>query len=77
MHKKYKLIVALGILLILLPFLGFPNNWDMAIIFIVGLGLVVIALLYRLTQPFNSRNENHSVHGDTSAYMDSNEHSNV
>lgn len=42
-----QVIIILGILIILLPFLGFNSNWDMVISILTG--LLIIILSYRLS----------------------------
>jgi len=42
-----QVIILLGIIIGLLPFLGFNSNWDMVIS--VSVGLLIIILAYRLS----------------------------
>jgi len=40
-------IMLLGALVALVPFLGFPNSWDRAIFFVLGMLVVVIGVVLR------------------------------
>ena len=44
--QKINTILALGVLVVLLPFLGFPQSWDN--FFYVVSGLVIIGMAYLL-----------------------------
>ena len=44
--QKINTILALGVLVILLPFLGFPQSWDN--FFYVISGLVIVSMAYLL-----------------------------
>lgn len=41
------LIMFSGALVAVLPFLGFPNSWDKAILFVVGMVIVGLGVLVR------------------------------
>ena len=41
------LIMFLGTFVALLPFLGFPNNWDSAMLLVVGVLLVALGIIVR------------------------------
>ncbi len=44
---KDLIIIILGVWVALVPFLGFPNDWDIAIFVFSGLAIVVLTLLLR------------------------------
>ena len=44
--KKERIILFLGIWIIILPFLGFPNTWDKVLFVITGLTISFVAYLF-------------------------------
>ena len=45
MKKHYKWVMIGGVIIFLLPLIGIPNSWKMIIQFVVGLGLIGLALI--------------------------------
>ena len=45
--KKETSLYLLGILVIILPYLGFPNNWRKFLFFVFGAIIIYIAYMYR------------------------------
>jgi len=43
MLSKLRTLFWLGILMLVLPFIGIPNTWKMILALIIGLGLIVLA----------------------------------
>jgi len=43
MLSKLRTLFWLGILMLVLPFIGIPNTWKMITALIIGLGLIVLA----------------------------------
>ena len=48
--SKRQWLIILGVLIIALPFLGFPSNWDTIISVIVGLLIIVISYRINLSK---------------------------
>jgi len=48
MENKMNVIIGLGVLVLLLPFLGLPQSLDNFLYVISGLALVIIAVLMKL-----------------------------
>jgi hypothetical protein len=46
--RKEKTLFLIGLWVMILPFLGFPNNWRKALFFITGLALIYLAYLLYL-----------------------------
>ncbi len=46
--SKRQILIILGIWVVILPFLGFPGNWDRVILFASGLIIAVVAYSLRL-----------------------------
>ena len=44
--SKHKVIFIIGIILILMPFLGFPSSWESVFEFVFGVALSLIALAH-------------------------------
>lgn len=47
MKTNHKLFLWLGIILLIIPFLGIPQSWKDFVLFVVGLILVAIGLSHR------------------------------
>ena len=41
------LIMLAGVFVAVLPFLGFPNSWDTALLFIAGVLIIVLGIVVR------------------------------
>ncbi|MCX6718955.1 MAG: hypothetical protein NTZ38_01085 [Candidatus Taylorbacteria bacterium] len=41
--SKRQSLMLLGLLIIIVPFMGFPSSWDSVILFISGLAIIAIA----------------------------------
>jgi hypothetical protein len=46
--RKEKTLFLIGLWVMILPFLGFPNNWRRILFFITGLALIYLAYLLYL-----------------------------
>jgi len=46
--RKEKTLLIIGLWVIILPFLGFPNSWRKVLFFITGLAIIYIAYLFYL-----------------------------
>jgi hypothetical protein len=46
--RKEKTLFIIGLWVIILPFLGFPNNWRTVLFFITGLAIMYLAYLFYL-----------------------------
>jgi hypothetical protein len=46
--RKEKTLFIIGLWVIILPFLGFPNSWRKALFLITGLAIMYIAYLFYL-----------------------------
>ena len=57
------MIMLAGAFVAVLPFLGFPNSWDSALLFIVGALVVVLGMLVRRERNEDARS--FSRNGDT------------
>ena len=57
MISNYKLFLWLGIILLLIPFLGIPQSWKDFILFVVGLILVAIGVFQRNHEKMGDRDE--------------------
>lgn len=57
MSKKQWLMI-IGVLIIALPFLGFPSNWDT--VFYVIFGIIIIAISYRFDSGRDMKGEKSS-----------------
>ena len=53
MNRKIKILFALGVLLVLLPFTGFPDSWKTFFDVLFGLGLVWIAYMLHKEAPLS------------------------
>jgi hypothetical protein len=42
--SKNRIVLTIGILLIILPFLGFPSRYENFFVIILGLGLIVLSV---------------------------------
>lgn len=58
-HNKY--ILAIGIITILMPFLGFPSTWRTIYYVLAGLCLVIIAVNTHIQERTNDTVERHEV----------------
>lgn len=59
--RKEKTLFIIGIWVMILPFLGFPNNWRKAFFLITGLAIMYLAYLFYLeVRNRLSKDENHS-----------------
>lgn len=47
MDKNYKVFLIIGVVVILVPFLGFPEIFKSILLFISGIVLIIISLMYR------------------------------
>lgn len=47
MTRHYKILLILGILIFILPFLGIPDNWKNIGQFSIGLLIILLGLIYR------------------------------
>lgn len=70
MDKNYKLFLTLGIVILIVPFLGFPEVVGSVILFIIGVILIVVSLMYR-THFSMSFDDSHDERSET-IYVDSN-----
>lgn len=57
------LIIFVGALVAILPFLGFPISWDHAMFFILGVCVIVLGIAARRRLGRGSRSP-HTVHDD-------------
>lgn len=64
MDKNYKLFLILGIIIILIPFLGFREIFTTILLFIVGVILVVVSLMFRATI-MSSRDDEETIFMDS------------
>lgn len=46
--RKEKTLLIIGILVSVMPFLGFPNNWRIFLFVIMGLSVIYISYLFYL-----------------------------
>lgn len=69
MDKNYKLFLILGIIILIVPFLGFPEVVGSVILFIVGVVLIVTALMYRAH--FSISNDDLDYETTETIYIDS------
>lgn len=46
--RKEKTLFIIGLWVVILPFLGFPNSWRKALFFITGLAVMYLAYLFYL-----------------------------
>lgn len=54
--KKDTLILVLGVMVIIVPFLGFPGRWEITLSVAFGIGIVISILLLRremMQKPFS------------------------
>ena len=51
--SKRQVLIIIGILVALIPFLGFPSTWDQIITLV--LGFIIIAVAYRIKPGVSSR----------------------
>jgi hypothetical protein len=59
--RKERTLLIIGCWIIILPFLGFPNNWRENILIISGLSLVYLAYLFYIEKKATApKNENRS-----------------
>jgi len=59
--RKEKVLFIIGLWVIVLPFLGFTNNWRKVLFFITGLAIVYLAYLFYLEVKNRlSKDNNHS-----------------
>lgn len=45
------LILLCGVLVAIMPFLGFPNSWDTVIFFVLGLCIIALGIVVRRRTP--------------------------
>jgi len=55
--QNHRLFLSIGILLLILPFLGIPQTWKHFILFVLGLAFIAVALIAR-----NQDDEGHTLH---------------
>lgn len=48
------LIMLVGALIALLPFLGFPNSWDTVLFFILGVIVIALGIIVRRRESHHS-----------------------
>ncbi len=59
--RKERTLLIIGLLVAVLPFLGFPNSWRKVFFVILGFALVYLAyLFYKQAKARMSINSNHS-----------------
>lgn len=61
--RKEKTLFILGLWMMILPFLGFTNNWRKILFFITGLAIVYLAYLFYLE--VKARLSKHNDHNKT------------
>jgi len=66
--SKETAVITLGFLVIIMPFLGFPEAWRTGFIFIFGVALVVVGFFLRTEFMARRRKEG----GVDSSYMENN-----
>ena len=55
MNKNYRLIIWLGLILIIVPFLGIPQSWKDFVLLLVGLILIASGLFNRNNQKMEEK----------------------
>lgn len=59
--RKERTLLVIGLLVAILPFLGFPNNWRRLLFVLLGVALVYLAyLFYKQAKARLAINSNHS-----------------
>ena len=58
--KKETSLYLLGILVIILPYFGFPNNWRKFLFFVFGAIIIYIAYMYRREKKIREAKSNSS-----------------
>ena len=59
--RKEKTLFIIGLWVVILPFLGFPNNWRKILFLITGLAIIYLAYLFYLEVKVRlSKNISHS-----------------
>lgn len=58
--RKYSILLVLGLLVFITPFLGVPESWKAFFLFTLGTCIILSALTYR----FTNRREGHSLSDD-------------
>jgi len=59
--RKEKTLFVIGLWVVILPFLGFPNNWRKILFLITGLAIMYLAYLFYLEFKVRlSKNISHS-----------------
>lgn len=59
--RKERTLLIIGIIVMILPFLGFPNNWRKIFFVIIGFALVYLSYLFykqvKARQPNNNQSK--------------------
>ena len=63
-------IIVLGIVVALVPFLGFPGSWKTVIFVLVGLAIAVLAFIIRLRRMTQMRNALSTKGRQTDSYVE-------
>jgi membrane protein implicated in regulation of membrane protease activity len=55
--QKDIFLLILGLLVFVTPFLGVPESWKAIVLFVLGAGVAILAILYRLQTRRTEQNE--------------------
>ena len=63
-----RLLISIGVLIVVLPFLGFPNSWDTFLFVLLGLFIIGLSFSIKETKHKNSLPE----HNTASSFVEHN-----